>query len=136
MTMICSVELRRDEHITFLMSSFENLGSGYSSLDASKPWLCYWISHALGLLNEAIGARRSKRIVSFLERCQSPTGGFCGGPQQLAHLAPTYATVLTLASVGLESGFRMINRPLLYRWLLSLKVCVRGFVVCMCGNRR
>lgn len=27
------------------------MGSGYQSLDASRPWLCYWILHGLDLLD-------------------------------------------------------------------------------------
>lgn len=115
------ITLKRDEHVTFLLSSYAQLGAGYSSLDASKPWLCYWIVHSLAMLNEPLGALKSRKTVAYLERTQSPTGGFCGGPQQLPHLAPTYATMLCLAEIGLESGFRMVNRANLYRWLLTLK---------------
>ena len=45
-----------------------------------------------------------KRIVSSLKACQSPTGGFGGGNQQLSHCAPTYAAVLALVAVGGAGG--------------------------------
>ncbi len=38
------------------------------------------------------------------------TGGFGGGPQQLSHLAPTYAAVNTLAIVGTDAAFQLIDR--------------------------
>ena len=38
--------------------------------------------------------------MSSLKACQSPTGGFGGGNQQLSHCAPTYAAVLALVAVG------------------------------------
>ncbi len=113
--------LQRDEHATFLLSALEGLSSGFAGLDSSKPWLCYWIYHALDLLGEQLPGRLALRTVEFLRHCQAATGGFCGGPQQLPHLAPTYATVLTLACLEREDGWRMVDRAGLYRWLLTLK---------------
>jgi len=40
------------------------------------------------------GLRRS--LVTFLNRCQHPSGGFGGGPTQRPHLATTYAAVNAL----------------------------------------
>ena len=113
--------LQRDEHITYLLSALEGLSPSFAGLDSSKPWLCYWIWHALDLLGEPISPRLALRTVGFLRHCQDPRGGFCGGPQQLPHLAPTYASVLTLATLGHEDGWRMVDRRALLRWLLSLK---------------
>jgi len=45
-----------------------------------------------------------------LSRCQDPNGGFAGGPQQLPHLAPTYAAVLSLMSLGVTSAYDCIDR--------------------------
>ena len=33
----------------------EQLGRGLSVLDASRPWLCYWIVHSLELLGAPVG---------------------------------------------------------------------------------
>lgn len=52
----------------------------------------------------------SASVCQFLARCQSPTGGFGGGPGQHAHLAPTYAAVNALCILGTEEAYRVINR--------------------------
>lgn len=49
-------------------------------------------------------------MCQFLARCQSPTGGFSGGPSQHAHLAPTYAAVNALCILGTEEAYKVINR--------------------------
>jgi hypothetical protein len=50
------------------------------------------------------------RVTSFLSRCQSPTGGFGGGPGQLPHCAPTYAAISALMICGTEQAYRVIDR--------------------------
>ena len=45
-----ALRLRRPEHIKYLLGGLQRLPSGYVSLDASRPWLCYWIVHSLALL--------------------------------------------------------------------------------------
>lgn len=49
-------------------------------------------------------------VCQFLARCQSPTGGFAGGPGQHAHLAPTYAAVNALCIIGTEEAYGVIDR--------------------------
>ncbi|KAJ8045277.1 1-phosphatidylinositol 4,5-bisphosphate phosphodiesterase beta-4 [Holothuria leucospilota] len=49
-------------------------------------------------------------IAQFIGKCQCPDGGFAGSPNQQAHLAPTYAAVLTLCTLGTEEAYRIINR--------------------------
>jgi protein farnesyltransferase subunit beta len=41
---------------------------------------------------------------------QNSTGGFGGGHGQISHLAGTYATVLSLAMVGGEEAFGLVDR--------------------------
>jgi protein farnesyltransferase subunit beta len=43
-------------------------------------------------------------------RCQSPTGGFAGGAGQSPHLAPTYAAVNALCTIGTQEALSLINR--------------------------
>lgn len=45
---------------------------------------------------------------------QNATGGFGGGHGQLSHCASTYATVLSLAIVGGDDAFNMIDRRAMY----------------------
>lgn len=49
-------------------------------------------------------------VCQFLSRCQSPQGGFGGGPGQHPHLAPTYAAVNALCIIGTEEAFGVIDR--------------------------
>lgn len=42
--------LRRRDHINYLYGGLQTLSSSYVSLDASRPWICYWILHSLALL--------------------------------------------------------------------------------------
>lgn len=53
-------------------------------------------------------------MCQFLARCQSPTGGFGGGPGQHAHLAPTYAAVNALCILGTQEAYNVINRFYIY----------------------
>jgi protein farnesyltransferase subunit beta len=49
-------------------------------------------------------------IVQFLQRCQDPGGGFGGGPGQLPHLAPSYAAVATLVTLGSREALEVWRR--------------------------
>lgn len=49
-------------------------------------------------------------IAAFLGSCQSPDGGFGGGPQQLPHLAPTYAALAALTELGLPVALAVVDR--------------------------
>jgi prenyltransferase beta subunit len=42
--------------------------------------------------------------------CKPPEGGYGGGPGQMAHLAPTYAAVSALLTLGGEEALGSINR--------------------------
>ncbi len=47
------------------------------------------------------------QVAAFLKQCQSPDGGFGGGPMQLAHLAPTYAAVSAIMVAGREVAYKV-----------------------------
>ena len=52
-----------------------------------------------------------KRGISTLEKWQHPTkGGFSGGPDQIPHLATTYAAINSLAIIGTKEAYDVINR--------------------------
>jgi len=120
---ICSVaKLNRESHVNFLVRGLNKLPPTYTMLDASRPWLCYWILHALDLLgaHEEIESHRPG-VIRLLKSCQNESGGFGGGPGQISHLAPTYAAVNALCILGGEDSLSVINRTSLYSWLKSLK---------------
>ncbi|XP_004837460.1 protein farnesyltransferase subunit beta isoform X3 [Heterocephalus glaber] len=113
--------LQREKHFHYLKRGLRQLTDAYECLDASRPWLCYWILHSLELLDEPIPQIVATDVCQFLELCQSPDGGFGGGPGQQPHLAPTYAAVNALCIIGTEEAYDIINREKLLQYLYSLK---------------
>ncbi|CAN0447406.1 unnamed protein product, partial [Hapterophycus canaliculatus] len=83
----------------------------FISLDASRPWMVYWILHSLDLLDHFPEGEMSDRIRRTILSCQdSVNGGFGGGPQQLPHCAPMYASVLSLLLIGTPEAYGAIDR--------------------------
>lgn len=121
------LELQRDKHIEYLSKGLRHLGSTFSVLDANRPWLCYWIIHAIALLGETIDDELEDNTVDFLNRCQDPNGGFAGGPGQMPHLATTYAAVNTLITLGGDKALASINRDKLYGFMRRMKQPNGGF---------
>lgn len=121
--------LNRASTIKFLRRGLKNLSEGYECLDASRPWICYWILHALNLLGESVEPEQADDIVDFLARCQNPDGGFGGGPGQLSHLAPTYGAVNALCTLGTERAFQVVDRERLVRWMDSLRLPDGSFIM-------
>ena len=109
--------LSRKLHTGFLRAALKTLPPGFQSLDASHPWLCYWITHSLGVLGEHVPRDQAGFIAKYLGQCQSPGGGFAGGPGQISHLATTYSAVMALCSLGTEEAYNVIDRPALQRYL-------------------
>lgn len=126
--------LLREQHYQYLKKGLRHLSDSYECLDASRPWLCYWILHSLELLEESVPASVASDVCQFLARCQSPMGGFAGGPGQHAHLAPTYAAVNALCILGTEEAYSVINRETLYDFLLSVKQPDGSFVMHVGGE--
>ena len=116
--------LNRLKTIPFLKRGLRDLSEGYECLDASRPWLVYWILHSLELLEEPLSEEEKSSIVRFLANCQDPDGGFAGGPGQLAHLAPTYAAVNSLVIIGTE-----VTPLTCHRLLISILIKSKGLKV-------
>ncbi|KAM3575907.1 hypothetical protein VYU27_002242 [Nannochloropsis oceanica] len=131
------VRLLRKQHLDYVMRGLRYLGPGFICLDASRPWLCYWMLHSIDLLKglettgEAahadVDTELLRHVMTTMASCQNVGGGFGGGTQQLSHCAPTYAAVLALLIVGTEEAYRIIDRPALYRWFLARKHPSGGF---------
>ena len=104
-------------------SGLKRLSEAYECLDASRPWLCYWILHSLALLEAlpTLDDDRLRDVVDFLRRCQHPEGGFCGGPGQVPHLAPTYAAVNALCTIGTDEALSVINRQTLADFIRKMR---------------
>lgn len=45
------------------------MSDGYESLDASRPWIVYWIVHSLEMLDEYIDSEEERAaVIDFLAR--------------------------------------------------------------------
>ncbi|XP_030553571.2 protein farnesyltransferase subunit beta [Rhodamnia argentea] len=122
-----SMEIQRDSHIEYLTNGLRRLAPSFGALDASRPWLCYWIIHSLALLGEPVDAELEDNVIDFLRRCQDPSGGYGGGPGQLPHLATTYAAVNSLITLGGSRSLSSINRDKVYNFLRQMKQPSGGF---------
>ncbi|XP_027154606.1 protein farnesyltransferase subunit beta [Coffea eugenioides] len=121
------LEIRRDNHIQYLMHGLNNLGPSFSTLDANRPWICYWILHSIALLGDSLDEELEHSTIEFLSRCQDPDGGYGGGPGQMPHLATTYAAVNSLITLGGPKSLSSINRGKLRAFLLQMKDASGGF---------
>uniref|UniRef100_M4BJD9 Protein farnesyltransferase subunit beta n=2 Tax=Hyaloperonospora arabidopsidis (strain Emoy2) TaxID=559515 RepID=M4BJD9_HYAAE len=117
----------REKHVAYLERGLTRLSSGFVSLDASRPWIIYWILHALDLL-DALPVEETTRVIETLNPFwdDDHSGGFGGGPKQLGHTATTYASCLTLALLGTPESFEAVDRQALYRFFLSRKHVATG----------
>lgn len=50
------------------------------------------------------------RGIATVAKWQQPNGGFGGGSEQISHLATTYAAVNSLAILGGEEAYKVIDR--------------------------
>lgn len=106
-----ALNLQRDRHARYAAAGAGRLPSGFASLDASRPWICYWVLHSLALLGAPLPEGITKDdVIAFLGACQAEGGGYGGGPGQIAHLAPTYAAVCALLTLGGEEAYSSIDR--------------------------
>ena len=64
----------------------------------------------------------SNSIAKFLNKCQAETGGFGGGPGQIAHLATSYAAINALCTLNSERALKIINVEALLGWIKRLKM--------------
>ena len=61
-------KLRREQTLKFLERGLLALSEGYSCLDASRPWLLYWILHSMEILGHTVDSTMAQKIVVFLGR--------------------------------------------------------------------
>ena len=76
--------------------------------------------------------------LQFLELCQSESGGFGGGPGQLAHLATSYAAMHALAILGcgyFQRAYQVVNRSKMMQFLKSVKNEDGSFCMHVNGER-
>ncbi|KAJ9476042.1 Protein farnesyltransferase subunit beta [Pseudozyma hubeiensis] len=141
--------LERQAHITFLTKLLEPLPGAFTAFDTNRSWLLYWILHSYDLLSVSLDPKgRARAIATLLSFQNSGTGGFGGGPDQIAHLMATYAAISALAIIGGpgpaptaedildgksvevgRGGWDAIDRAKMYDWISSLKQPDGSFLV-------
>ncbi len=114
--------LERTKHVEYCLRNVRELHPTYVSLNSSRTWIVYWLVHSLGVLGE-LDLEEDLRadVVEFLASCQHESGGFGGGPGQLAHLAPTYAAMSALVTIGTKEAMAVVDVGKLRAWLMRLK---------------
>ncbi|KIE03645.1 CaaX farnesyltransferase beta subunit Ram1, partial [Metarhizium majus ARSEF 297] len=125
--------LLRDRHVKFLQTQLGLLPSMFEGADPSRPWIFYWCLAGLSLLGEDVAVYRS-RLIETVRPMQNETGGFAGGFGQTSHLATTYAAVLSLALVGGDEAYELVDRRSMWKWLCSLKQPDGGFQMAVGGE--
>ncbi|KAH6678798.1 prenyltransferase and squalene oxidase [Plectosphaerella plurivora] len=112
--------LRREAHIRFLHKQLGTLPPQFVVADASRPWFLFWCLNGLSLLGEDVSSYR-RQLADTARSMQNPDGGFGGGPGQQSHLATTFAVILSIAVVGGEEAYEVIDRKAMWKWLNTLK---------------
>ncbi|KIW89170.1 uncharacterized protein Z519_10022 [Cladophialophora bantiana CBS 173.52] len=125
--------LEREAHIGFLKQSLDEYPAPFVGIDASRPWMVYWALVGLYMLGEDVSVFRA-RVVKTFYSMQNPNGGIGGGFGQDAHQAGTYAALLSLALVGGEEAYSLVDREKMWHWLGRLKQADGGFQICEGGE--
>ncbi|KAL6717640.1 CAAX farnesyltransferase (FTase) subunit beta [Lecanora helva] len=112
-------KLERGKHIRFLENSIKK-GRSVGE-DAYRPWILYWSLTGLNLLGKDVKVYRES-VAKTLAPMQNAGGGFGGGPGQRSHLAPSYAAVLSLATVGGDVSLDLIDRRSLLVYISATKM--------------
>ncbi|KAK9480455.1 terpenoid cyclases/protein prenyltransferase alpha-alpha toroid [Lipomyces japonicus] len=124
--------LKRQQHRDYITVPFEtSLPEHFVTLDASHPWLFYWPLTSLSIQSpDALTADIKSRVWPSVAACWNDTdGGFGGGFGQTAHLAPTYASLNSLAISDDQTAWSRIDRVKVYDFILSLKRADGSFVM-------
>ncbi|CCE62530.1 hypothetical protein TPHA_0C03780 [Tetrapisispora phaffii CBS 4417] len=123
-------KLNRDFLKMYLTAAFSlQLPSQMTALDASQPWILYWVANSLYMLDAAWLTDDHKKRLKEKIFVISPDGGpFAGGIGQLPHVAATYAAINTLTLCdNIDNSWDLVNRDAILNWLLSIKQKNGGF---------
>ncbi|SPO29207.1 related to RAM1 - protein farnesyltransferase, beta subunit [Ustilago trichophora] len=146
--------LERQAHVNFLTKLLEPLSGAYTAFDTNRSWLLYWILQSYDVLSVSLDSKgRARAIATLLSFQNKATGGFGGGPDQIAHLMATYAAVSALAIIGGpgpvptaediangksvevgRGGWDDIDREKMLEWISSLKQPDGSFLVHVNGE--
>ncbi|KAJ2721386.1 CAAX farnesyltransferase (FTase) subunit beta [Coemansia sp. Benny D115] len=114
-------KLYRRKHELFIRDSLPGLPGSFVALDASHPWFSFWCLNSLDIMGCTIEAELKQKATADLRALQSPDGGFRGGSGQLPHLAGSFAAVMSIALIGTDEAFEMVDRCKMYDWMMTMK---------------
>jgi protein farnesyltransferase subunit beta len=117
--------LDRAAHVAFLTRVLDTpLPASHAGYEASRVWLTYWALAGLDLLGAldgpALGGAR-RAAARFVLSCQSPHGGFGGGPGQAPHALSTFAALAALTIVAAEGALGAVDTDALLGFFARLR---------------
>lgn len=128
------LKLNKELHKKYLDSALQStLPTSMTALDASQPWILYWIANSLLLMDKGWLVDETKlKMINKLFAISPEGGPFGGGIGQLPHLSACFAAINCLALCdNLNNCWDKINREYIYKWLLSLKQHSGVFKTCL-----
>jgi protein farnesyltransferase subunit beta len=128
--------LLRDAHVLYLSKGLVRVPESFKGLNASQPWLLYWMLHAQDILGSPLDPDTASAAVEHLRLCRDvASGGFGGGPGQEPHLACTYAAVAALVVIGTTEALGAVQPAEVRRFVVSLKRDDGGFAISPNGEK-
>ncbi|SCU90420.1 LAMI_0E01992g1_1 [Lachancea mirantina] len=127
-------DLMADFHERYLLWAFSDmLPPQMKALEASQPWIIYWIANSLKVMCPgSLTTDTQRRICQKLLKIAEPDGLFAGGQGQLPNLLCTYASIAALALCdNVDDCWEQIDRKAIYNWLMKLKTPDGGFRTCL-----
>lgn len=111
----------REKHVAWLRRNLHALPRGFHTYEALQGWAAFWILHSLDLLGATVPKEDAALVVRHLNTFKHPTGGYGGGPEQIPHLASTFASVMALCALGTDSALASIDKDGVERFLCEMK---------------
>lgn len=94
----------------------------FEKLVPAQPWIVYWITHSLSLLDQQQFLKTvTEGVIEFIGECSHRDGGYGGGFGQIAHLGTTFAAVNAIITTTSEDALESIDRTSLVRFLHRMK---------------
>lgn len=122
--------LDRKHHFMFIHGFLNGpLPEGFTKLDASQPWITYWLMNSAillrtGGLTEAEIRNACIKLPTFFNyetESDNKIGSFSGGYAQIPHLAASYAAILSYALTGNEELWKSIDVNAVKNFLYEMK---------------
>ncbi|KAG8998480.1 CAAX farnesyltransferase (FTase) subunit beta [Tulasnella sp. JGI-2019a] len=130
--------LQKNVHINWaLRLLLQGFPARFTSQDASRTWLLYFLLQTFQTLGVAFDPDTKKKAIRTIMPMQHPNGGFGGGVGQFPHVLATYAAICCMVLVGSpgpEGGWDQIDRQKMYQFFMSLKQPDGSFIVCPGGE--